>query len=51
MANANLMSMAPLDCFIIDEATTQPNDENLTDDGSFLALALQVEGESFEYMA
>ena len=48
MANANLMSMAPLDCFIIDEATTQPNDENLTDDGSFLALALQVEGVSFE---
>ena len=48
MANTNLMLMAPLDCFIIDEATTQPNDENLTDDGSFLALALQVEGVSFE---
>ena len=51
MANPKLISMAPLDCFIIDETTTQPNDENLTDNGSFLALALQVEGESFEYMA
>ena len=35
----------------MDEITTQPNDENLSDHTSWLGLALRVAGESFHHIA
>ena len=49
--NEKLKPMVPADCFFIDEITTKPNHENLTDNRSWLAVAMKVDGVSLLKLA